>query len=146
MLGRVTRPSRCKSFCQVTSGTESSGAPAAAEMPGQRQEKQGWCPSVPGALPTPASPGLGRDPSSGSCSSVWPALEGLWGCSALPNSEPSPVVSGTAGMTSMARTHGKSWTLESIAGSLICLPVMGMRFNYLFPSPSIYWRIWWKCM
>lgn len=53
----------------------------------------------------------------------------LWkghGCRhTLPSSESSSVVSGTAETTSVAWTHGKSWTLEGIAESLICLPVMG---------------------
>lgn len=80
-------------------------------------------------------PGSEQRGAAAACGRLW---KGRWGSRALPNSESSSAVSGSAGMNPMARTHGKSWTLENIAGNLIYLPVMGMRFNYLFPSRSIY--------
>lgn len=58
------------------------------------------------------------------CGQVWKG----WCRHILPSGKASSVVSGTAEITSMAWTHQKSWTSEGIAESLICLPVMCMRF------------------
>lgn len=74
---------------------------------------------------------------------IWPTRScatcgWLWkGCPCRPtlrSSESRSAVSGTAELTPVAGTHGNSWILPGIAESLICLPVMGMRFNYLFAS------------
>lgn len=74
---------------------------------------------------------LGSDPHSAVAACGW-----LWkSCPCRPtlrSSESSSAVSGTAELTSMAGAHGNSWILPGITESLICLPVMGMRFNCLF--------------
>lgn len=121
-----------------------TAASSGAEMPWRTKEKQGirLYKGPRGILHSgQQQPGIGLRTWLGSdqlgavaaCGQVW---KGCWCTHTLPSSQSSSVVSGNAETTSMAWTHGKSWTLEGIAESLICLPVMAMKLNYFF-SPLL---------